>query len=239
MRRPSLASSGVISAVRKTIGTPCSIQSDSPELRTVSPTANRRVSSLMMSKQYIPINEQCQPNDQNRIDPFQSETLPAGRERERRLLDLSYPAKERLCEVPLARHDGDRRHHQWLPFSSDAPARWPKEPLAQSGPEAERSCARRGRRHRHASDYTCGRKTETYAAGRSAQSSRCPEARKLWSDIACRDWIQWTTSAKQPETRARRIKNACSMLAAGKRRVCCFDRSGLYSKSLSAPKAAT
>ena len=40
-------------------------------------------------------------------------------------------------------------------------------------------------------------------------------------------------------TRARRIKNACSMLAAGKRRVCCFDRSGFYSKSFSAPKATT
>ena len=69
-----------------------------------------------------------------------------------------------------------------------------------------------------------------------------PNARKLWSDItpvARRDWIHWITSAKQPETRARRIKNACSMLAAGKRRVCCFDRSGFYSKSLSAPKAAT
>jgi Bacteriocin-protection, YdeI or OmpD-Associated/Domain of unknown function (DUF1905) len=69
-----------------------------------------------------------------------------------------------------------------------------------------------------------------------------PKARTLWSDItpiARRDWIHWITSAKQPETRARRIKNACSMLAAGKRRVCCFDRSGFYSKSLTAPKAAT
>ena len=68
-----------------------------------------------------------------------------------------------------------------------------------------------------------------------------PKARKLWSDIttvARRDWVHWITSAKQPETRARRIKNACSMLAAGKRRVCCFDRSGFYDKSLSAPKAA-
>jgi len=68
-----------------------------------------------------------------------------------------------------------------------------------------------------------------------------PNARKLWSDItpvARRDWIHWITSAKQPETRTRRIKNACSMLAAGKRRVCCFDRSGFYDKSLSAPKAA-
>jgi hypothetical protein len=68
-----------------------------------------------------------------------------------------------------------------------------------------------------------------------------PKARALWSDItpiARRDWIHWITSVKQPETRARRIKNACSMLAAGKRRVCCFDRSGFYSKSLSAPKAA-
>jgi hypothetical protein len=68
-----------------------------------------------------------------------------------------------------------------------------------------------------------------------------PQARALWSDItpiARRDWIQWITSAKQAETRARRIKNACAMLAAGKRRVCCFDRSGFYSKSFSAPKAA-
>jgi hypothetical protein len=68
-----------------------------------------------------------------------------------------------------------------------------------------------------------------------------PKARALWSDItpiARRDWIHWITSAKQLETRARRIKNACAMLAAGKRRVCCFDRSGFYSKSLSAPKAA-
>src|SRR6266700_3030817 len=69
-----------------------------------------------------------------------------------------------------------------------------------------------------------------------------PKARALWSDItpvARRDWIQWIVSAKQLETRARRIKNTCSMLAAGKRRVCCFDRSGFYSKSMSAPKAAT
>ena len=77
---------------------------------------------------------------------------------------------------------------------------------------------------------------------RKALAAAAPKARKLWSDItpnARRDWIRWITSAKQPETRARRIKNACSMLAAGKRRVCCFDRSGFYSKSLSVPKAAT
>jgi hypothetical protein len=69
-----------------------------------------------------------------------------------------------------------------------------------------------------------------------------PKARALWSDItpvARRDWIHWITSAKQAETRARRVANACSMLAAGKRRPCCFDRSGFYSKSLSSPKAAT
>ena len=68
-----------------------------------------------------------------------------------------------------------------------------------------------------------------------------PKARALWADItpiARRDWIHWITSAKQPETRARRVANACLMLAAGKRRVCCFDRSGFYSKSLSSPKAA-
>jgi len=77
---------------------------------------------------------------------------------------------------------------------------------------------------------------------RKALAAATPKTRKLWSDIttnARRDWIHWITSAKQPETRARRIKNACSMLSAGKRRVCCFDRSGFYSKSLSAPKAVT
>jgi hypothetical protein len=64
-------------------------------------------------------------------------------------------------------------------------------------------------------------------------------ARALWSEItpiARKDWIHWIVSAKQPETRARRVKNACAMLAGGKRRVCCFDRSGFYSKSFSAPK---
>jgi bacteriocin resistance YdeI/OmpD-like protein/uncharacterized protein DUF1905 len=68
-----------------------------------------------------------------------------------------------------------------------------------------------------------------------------PKARAVWSDItpiARRDWIHWIVSAKRPETRARRIKNACAMLAGGKRRVCCFDRSGFYSKGLSSPKAA-
>src|SRR5947207_1855338 len=77
---------------------------------------------------------------------------------------------------------------------------------------------------------------------RKALATATPKARKLWSDItpnARRDWIHWITSAKQEETRARRIKNACSMLAAGKRRVCCFDRSGFYDKSMSAPKAAS
>ena len=76
---------------------------------------------------------------------------------------------------------------------------------------------------------------------RKALAVAAPKAQALWCDIttaARTDWIHWITSAKQPETRARRITNACSMLASGKRRVCCFDRSGFYSKNLSAPKAA-
>ena len=68
-----------------------------------------------------------------------------------------------------------------------------------------------------------------------------PEAKAVWSDItvaARRDWIQWIVSAKKPETRVRRIEGACDMLAGGKRRVCCFDRSGIYSGALAAPVAA-
>lgn len=75
----------------------------------------------------------------------------------------------------------------------------------------------------------------------TALSTAEPKARAIWEEItpiARRDWIQWITTAKQAETRTRRVKNACSMLAAGKRRVCCFDRSGFYAKSMSAPKAA-
>ncbi len=52
-----------------------------------------------------------------------------------------------------------------------------------------------------------------------------PRARALWADItpmARRDWILWISSAKQPETRTRRIENACDMLTSGKRRPCCF-----------------
>jgi len=43
------------------------------------------------------------------------------------------------------------------------------------------------------------------------------------TSIARRDFISWIDSAKQSETRRRRIKKACSMLAAGKRRPCCYS----------------
>src|SRR5216684_6384277 len=52
-----------------------------------------------------------------------------------------------------------------------------------------------------------------------------PLAQALWADItpiARRDWIFSISSAKQPETRMRRIEKACDMLASGKRRLCCF-----------------
>jgi len=52
-----------------------------------------------------------------------------------------------------------------------------------------------------------------------------PLARAGWEDItpmARRDWIFSISSAKQPETRRRRIEKACDMLASGKRRLCCF-----------------
>jgi Bacteriocin-protection, YdeI or OmpD-Associated/Domain of unknown function (DUF1905) len=52
-----------------------------------------------------------------------------------------------------------------------------------------------------------------------------PLAQAGWEDItpmARRDWIFSITSAKQPETRRRRIEKACDMLACGKRRLCCF-----------------
>jgi len=67
-----------------------------------------------------------------------------------------------------------------------------------------------------------------------------PEARKVWNNtttIARVDWIHWITSAKQLKTRAKRIGDACDMLASGKKQVCCFDQSGYYSKAFRAPEA--
>lgn len=68
-----------------------------------------------------------------------------------------------------------------------------------------------------------------------------PDARAVWEStttIARVDWIHWVTSAKRTATRAKRIRDACEMLADGKKRVCCFDQSGFYSKALRAPKPA-
>lgn len=76
---------------------------------------------------------------------------------------------------------------------------------------------------------------------RKALAAAPKAARDAWSDItpiARRDWIQWIISGKRAETRALRIDKACDMLASGKRRPCCFDRSGMYDKSLSCPAPA-
>ncbi len=73
-----------------------------------------------------------------------------------------------------------------------------------------------------------------------ALTASSPQVRAVWSDItpvARRDWIQWIESARREETRLKRIETACDMLAHGKRRPCCFDRSGIYSKALSCPVA--
>ena len=69
-----------------------------------------------------------------------------------------------------------------------------------------------------------------------------PMAKGKWSDltpIARRDFISWIDSAKQSETRKRRIERACSMLVAGKRRPCCYSivSFNLYTALNATPKA--
>ena len=53
-----------------------------------------------------------------------------------------------------------------------------------------------------------------------------PRAQALWADVitpsARQNWILWISSGKLAETRGLRIGKACSMLGAGKKRVCCF-----------------
>ena len=52
-----------------------------------------------------------------------------------------------------------------------------------------------------------------------------PKAKAQWNDLtplARTDFIMWVDSAKQLETRKRRIESIPSRLASGKRRPCCF-----------------
>jgi hypothetical protein len=73
-----------------------------------------------------------------------------------------------------------------------------------------------------------------------ALESAPAKARETWSSItavARRDWIFWIVSGKKAETRVKRIEVAISKMSAGNRRPCCFDRSGMYDKSLSCPLA--
>lgn len=71
-----------------------------------------------------------------------------------------------------------------------------------------------------------------------ASSANAKATWEATTTIARLDWIHWIESAKQAQTRRRRVNNACDMLASGRKRVCCFDPSGHYSKSLHAPEAA-
>jgi uncharacterized protein YdeI (YjbR/CyaY-like superfamily) len=69
-----------------------------------------------------------------------------------------------------------------------------------------------------------------------------PTTKAKWADltpIARRDFISRLDSAKQAETRRRRIEKACSMLVAGKRRPCCYSivSFNLYTALKATPKA--
>ena len=69
--------------------------------------------------------------------------------------------------------------------------------------------------------------------------NQSPKAKAIWlqtTTLARVDWIHWITTAKQAKTRSKRIHDATDMLSSGKKRVCCFDPSGFYSKALSAPE---
>jgi hypothetical protein len=67
-----------------------------------------------------------------------------------------------------------------------------------------------------------------------------PRAMSQWlktTTLAKIDWVHWMESAKQESTRRERAESAIDMLEHGKKRVCCFDASGFYSKALSCPEA--
>ena len=52
------------------------------------------------------------------------------------------------------------------------------------------------------------------------------EAKTLWDNLTTmgrRDWVRWIESAKQPETRTRRVTRTVEQLSSGKRRACCVN----------------
>lgn len=56
-----------------------------------------------------------------------------------------------------------------------------------------------------------------------------PNVHEQWEDIsplARNEWICWITSAKQQETRERRMRIMSENLVAGKRRPCCWAGCG-------------
>ncbi len=68
-----------------------------------------------------------------------------------------------------------------------------------------------------------------------------PAALAVWDDttaIARRDWITWMGQGSRPETRVIRLNKMIDMLSHGKRRVCCFDRSGMASGAFRCPDSA-
>ena len=68
-----------------------------------------------------------------------------------------------------------------------------------------------------------------------------PAAKATWdatTTVARRDWVAWMTSGKKAETRDKRLRATIDMLEQGKKRVCCFDRSGMAGGNFSAPEAA-
>ena len=74
--------------------------------------------------------------------------------------------------------------------------------------------------------------------GFKALLSKSPAAQATWnsaSTLAKIDWVHWMDSAKQDVTKAERATKAIDMLEKGKKRVCCFDPSGFFSKGLSCP----
>lgn len=70
------------------------------------------------------------------------------------------------------------------------------------------------------------------------------KAKAQWlnlTPIARRDFESWINSAKLEETRKNRVKKACSMLAQGKRRPCCYSivPMDFYTALNTNPKAKT
>jgi len=98
-------------------------------------TTHYSIATALRSSNLLDFELSLRKNDQDRFqDPFQSETLPPGRQRQDPLLELSCSPKNASAKLPSRGMTAIEGTLNGFPFQGTLEPERPKKPLAQSGP---------------------------------------------------------------------------------------------------------